>query len=160
MKTNNVLVNNLCSWPLSFRRMAGQGDIEIPGNARNFPLLSEEEVLAQIQTGNVMFTGTDNMGSHARIQIVDEEKRKELFGLGDIETSAPILLNEERSFEESVKELLAIRTKTKFNEQLNAMVKTDAEKRMLVELAFNAGAENAESWKVDALRKLAETAKI
>ena len=46
MKTNNVLVNNLCSWPLSFRRMAGQGDIEIPGNARNFPLLSEEEVLA------------------------------------------------------------------------------------------------------------------
>lgn len=70
MKTNNVLVNNLCSWPLSFRRMAGQGDIEIPGNARNFPLLSEEEVLAQIQTGNVMFTGTDNMGSHARIQIV------------------------------------------------------------------------------------------
>lgn len=155
MKTNNVLVNNLCSWPLSFRRMAGQGDIEIPGNARNFPLLSEEEVLAQIQTGNVMFTGTDNMGSHARIQIVDEEKREELFGLGDIETSTPVLLNEE-----SVKELLAIRTKTKFNEQLNAMVKTDAEKRMLVELAFNAGAENAESWKVDALRKLAETAKI
>ena len=64
------------------------------------------------------------------------------------------------TIEESVKELLAIRTKTKFNEQLNAMVKTDAEKRMLVELAFNAGAENAESWKVDALRKLAETAKI
>ena len=133
MKTNNVLVNNLCSWPLGFRRLAGQGDIAIPGKARNFPLLSEEEVLAQIQTGNVMFTGTDGMGNHARIQIVDEAKRKEL---------------------------LAIRSKAKFNEQLEAMVKTDAEKRMLVELAFSVGAEDAESWKVDALRKLAETAKV
>ena len=147
MKTNNVLVNNLCSWPLGFRRLAGQGDIAIPGK--------EEEVLAQIQTGNVMFTGTDGMGNHARIQIVDEAKRKELFGLGDAEVSTPILLNEE-----SVKELLAIRSKAKFNEQLEAMVKTDAEKRMLVELAFSAGAEDAESWKVDALRKLAETAKV
>ena len=149
MKTNNVLVNNLCSWPLGFRRLAGQGDIAIPGKARNFPLLSEEEVLAQIQTG------TDGMGNHARIQIVDEAKRKELFGLGDTEVSTPILLNEE-----SVKELLAIRSKAKFNEQLEAMVKTDAEKRMLVELAFSVGAEDAESWKVDALRKLAETAKV
>ena len=100
MKTNNVLVNNLCSWPLGFRRLAGQGDIAIPGKARNFPLLSEEEVLAQIQTGNVMFTGTDGMGNHARIQIVDEAKRKELFGLGDQvalstlpkSTTAPIAL--------------------------------------------------------------------
>lgn len=102
-----------------------------------------------------MFTGTDGMGNHARIQIVDEAKRKELFGLDDAEVSAPILLNEE-----SVKELLAIRSKAKFNEQLEAMVKTDAEKRMLVELAFNVGAEDAESWKVDVLRKLAETAKV
>ena len=133
----------------------GAGRYRNSGQSSEFPLLSEEEVLAQIQTGNVMFTGTDGMGNHARIQIVDEAKRKELFGLGDAEVSTPILLNEE-----SVKELLAIRSKAKFNEQLEAMVKTDAEKRMLVELAFSAGAEDAESWKVDALRKLAETAKV
>lgn len=155
MTTNNVLVNNLCSWPLSFRRIAGQGDIEIPGNARNFPLLSFDEVMAQIQTGNVMFTGTDNMGSHARIQIVDEAKRKELFGLGDVEVGPPALLNEE-----SVKELLAIRQKAKFNDRLAEMVKTDAEKKMLVEIAFKVGAENSEAWKVDALRKLADSTKI
>ena len=155
MTTNNVLVNNLCSWPLSFRRLAGQGDIEIPGNARNFPLLSFEEVMAQIQTGNVMFTGTDNMGNHARIQIVDEAKRKELFGLGEVEVAPPALLDED-----SVKELLAIRQKGKFNERLTEMVKTDAEKKMLVDLAFKVGAEDAETWKVDALRKLADTAKV
>lgn len=155
MTTNNVLVNNLCSWPLSFRRLAGQGDIEIPGNARNFPLLSFEEVMAQIQTGNVMFTGTDSMGNHARIQIVDEAKRKELFGFGEVEIAPPALLDEE-----SVKELLAIRQKGKFNERLTEMVKTDAEKKMLVDLAFKVGAEEAETWKVDALRKLADTAKV
>lgn len=155
MTTNNVLVNNLCSWPLSFRRIAGQGDIEIPGNARNFPLLSFEEVMAQIQTGNVMFTGTDSMGNHARIQIVDEAKRKELFGLGGTEIAPPTLLNEE-----SVKELLAIRQKGKFNDRLAEMIRTDAEKKMLVDLAFKVGAEEAEAWKVDALRKLADTAKV
>lgn len=155
MATNNVPVNNLCSWPLSFWRKAGQGDIEIPANAKNYPLLSYEEVLAQIQTGNVMFVGTDGMGSHARIQIVNEEQRKELFGLNDVDAPDPTVLNAE-----TVKALLAIRSKTKFNEQLNSLVKTNAEKKMLVDLAFEAGAAEAESWKVDALRKLAETANI
>lgn len=155
MATNNVLVNNLCSWPLNFRRLAGQGDIAIPANARSFPLLSEEEVLSQIQTGNIMFTGTDGMGNHARIQIIDEAMRKKLFGLDGAEIEAPTLLNEE-----SVKELLSVRSKAKFSERMAAMVKTDAEKRMLVELAFKAGANEVESWKVDALRELAKTANL
>lgn len=152
---NNVLVNNLCAWPLSFWRKAGQGDIEIPANARNYPLLSFEEVLAQIQTGNRMFTGTDGMGNHARIQIVDDEQRKQLFGMESVETDAPTLLDLD-----AVKALLAIRTKAKFNEQLQAMVTTTAEKKMLVELAKQAGADDAESWKVDALRALADTAAV
>lgn len=155
MATNNVLVNNLCSWPLSFKRLAGQGDIYIQGNARNFPLLTEEEVTAQIQSGNPMFTGTDGMGNHARIQIVDEAKRKELFNLENVEVPAPTMLDEK-----SVKALLAVKTKTEFTKKLAEMVKTDAEKRMLVELAFKAGGENAENWKVEALRKLADTAAI
>ena len=152
---NNVLVNNLCSWPLSFWRKAGQGDIEIPAKAKNYPLLSFEEVLAQIQTGNKMFTGTDGMGNHARIQIVNDEQRKQLFGLESVETEDPTLLNLE-----AVKALLAIRTKAKFNEQLQAMVKTDAEKKMLVELAKQAGSDEAEAWKVDALRELADTSTV
>lgn len=156
MATNsNVLVNNLCSWPLSFWRKAGQGDVEIPANAKNWPLLSFEEVQAQIQTGNRMFTGTDGMGNHARIQIVDDEQRKQLFGLESVETEEPALLNLD-----AVKALLAIRTKAKFHEQLQAMVTTDAEKKMLVELAKQAGSDEAEAWKVDALRELADTAAV
>ena len=82
MATNNVLVNNLCAWPLYFKRVIGVGDVSIPANARKFATLSFEEVQAQIQMGNVMFTGTDGMGSHARIQIIDDETRRELFSVG------------------------------------------------------------------------------
>lgn len=152
MATNSVLVNNLCGWPLYFNRATGQGSVEIPPNVKGFPLLSYEEVLAQIQIGNKMFIGTDGMGNHARIQIVDEAQRKALFGLEDVETSAPIVVSLE-----TVKELLAIRGKQKFHDRLAEMVKTDAEKKMLVELAYKAGAEDCEAYKLDALRKIAET---
>lgn len=155
MATNNVLVNNLCGWPLYFKRSTGMGDIEIPANAKGFPMLSFEEVLTQIQLGNKMFTGSDGMGNHARIQIVNDEQRKALFGVEGLDVDAPAVVDLE-----SVKALLAIRSKAKFNEQLNRMVATNAEKKMLLELADKAGAEEAESWKVDALRELAKTAGV
>lgn len=155
MATENVLVNNLCAWPLYFHRAIGVGDIKIPANAKNYPLLTKEEVTAQIQLGNTMFVGTDAFGNHARIQIVDDALRKELFGIESAEVEAPIVVDAE-----SVKALLSIRSKAKFKEQLEKMVKTDAEKKMLVELAFEAGADEAESWKVDALREIAQTANI
>lgn len=155
MATNNVLVNNLCAWPLYFKRVIGVGDVSIPANARKFATLSFEEVQAQIQMGNVMFTGTDGMGSHARIQIIDDETRRELFSVGGTDADDPFVLDLA-----AVKALLAIKKKKEFNEQLQAMVKTDAEKKMLVELAQQAGSDEAESWKVDALRALADTATV
>lgn len=152
---NNVLVNNLCSWPLYFNRAEGHGSYMIPANAKGFPLLSMEEVKTQIQMNNPLFIGTDGMGSHARIQIVDDALRREAFGLSEDIKQEPIVLNDE-----SVKTLLGIRGKAKFKEKLEQLVHTEAEKRMLVDLAFANGAENAESWKVDALRALAEDTKI
>lgn len=151
---NNVLINNLCNWDLYFRRATGMGDVKIPANAKNFPLLSFEEVQAQIQLGNVMFAGTDGMGGHARIQIVDEAQRNTLFGIEN-HAAEPVVLTQE-----AVKELLAIKSKAKFNDKLSQLVKTNAEKKMLVKIAFDVGAEEAESWKVDALRKLGETAEL
>ena len=159
MATNNVLINNLCDWPLYMSRrtgvaVGGGASITIPASAKNFPLLTFDEVQAQIQWGNKMFTGTDGQGSHARIQIVSEEQRKKLFQLDGLEdVTPPNLLTAD-----AVKALLAIRGKAKFNERLAELVQTDAEKKMLVELANSVGAEDAEAWKVDALRKLAETA--
>lgn len=152
---NNVLVNNLCSWPLYFNRAEGHGSFMIPANAKGFPLLSMDEIKTQIQMNNPLFVGTDGMGSHARIQFVNDAERREAFGLGEEIKQEPIILNDA-----SIKELLAIKTKTKFKDKLNQLVHTEAEKRMLVDIAFANGAENAEAWKVDALRELAKDVKI
>ena len=152
---NNVLVNNLCSWPLYFNRAEGHGSYMIPANAQGFPLLSMDEIKTQIQMNNPLFIGTDGMGSHARIQIPDDAQRREAFGLSEDSKEEPVLLNDE-----SIKELLSIKTKTKFKERLSKLVHTEAEKRMLVDIAFANGAEDAESWKVDALRELSKEAKI
>lgn len=145
----NVKINNLCDWPLYFNRIMGVGSVEIPANVRNFALLSFEEVQAQIQTNNPFFVGTDRLGSHARLQIVDEQQRRELFGMEE-EMPQPELLDAG-----AVQELLKIRSKAKFAERLQSIVQTVAEKRMLLQLAEQAGSENVESWKVDMIRELA-----
>lgn len=155
MADNKIRVNNLCAWPLYFNRITGQGSFSIPESAKNYPLDTEDEIMAQIQNGNRFFVGTDGLGSHARIQIVDDDVRKRVFGLNDDEVSGQMILTVE-----SVRDLLSIRSKSKFNEQLQQLVHTEAEKKMLVDLAFESGAANAESWKVDALREIAATASL
>lgn len=148
----NVLVNNLCSWDLGFRRYSGVGEIVIPANAKNYPSLSFEEIQMQIQNNNRMFTGTDGLGSHARIQIVDEEQRRKLFGLDESGVQEEQML----LTVDAVKSLLAIRGKAKFKAKLAEMVQTNAERRVLLDVAKDAGAENAEAWKMEELRKASE----
>lgn len=151
MSNKNVVLNNLCAWDLYFNRANGLGSVKIPASAKGFAMLDFDEIKTQIQLGNKFFVGTDGMGDHARLEIVDAKIRAELFGLPDDAKNDPTLLNEE-----SVKELLDIKSKSKFNDRLNQLVKTTAEKKMLVQMAFAAGAEEREAWKVDALRKMAE----
>ena len=144
MAKNNVRVNNLCDWPLYFSRIDGVGSVMIPRKAKNFALLSFDEVQSQIQVDNKMFTGEDGLGSHARIQIVDEAQRRELFGLDESVPLDPVQLDAE-----AVKGLLAINTKAKFQARLNELA-----------LAEEVGSDSVAAWKVDALRELASTASL
>lgn len=155
MAKNDVRVNNLCDWPLYFSRIDGVGSVMIPRKAKNFALLSFDEVQSQIQVDNKMFTGEDGLGSHARIQIVDEAQRRELFGLDESVPLDPVQLDAE-----AVKGLLAINTKAKFQARLNELVKTNAEKKTLLALAEEVGSDSVAAWKVDALRELASTASL
>lgn len=151
----NIKVNNLCPWNLYFNRIIGQGGIEVPANVKNFQVISFEEAQAQIQSGNVMFVGTDGMGSHARIQICDEAVRKELFGLEE-SADAPITQLDI----EAVKDLLKTNSKASFEKKLYSLVKTDAEKHCLIALAEEAGLDDCALWKADRIRALAKTASI
>ncbi|MCM1220762.1 MAG: hypothetical protein NC548_40355 [Lachnospiraceae bacterium] len=151
--TDKVLIDNLCSWPLHFKRLNGIGDVRVPANAKNFALLDVSEVQMQIQIGNNLFVGRgDSQGDHARLYIVDDEQRKALLGLDDTPNEDVTVVNAE-----SVAALLAIRTKKDFKEHLEALVKTDAEKKMIVKLAKDAGGDDVAAWKMEAISALAET---
>lgn len=156
--TDKVLINNLCSWNIYFKRLNGVGDIRIPGGAKNFAALDVAEVQMQIQMGNNLFIGDglERNGDHARLYIVDDEQRKELLGLtvGDSNEDVTVLN------EDTVTELLSIRSKEKFNERLQALVKTDAEKKMIVDIANKVGGEDVAAWKMKAINELAETAAL
>lgn len=142
-----VAIDNLTNWDLYFSRIGGVGDIKVPASVKNFGMIPFEEIQMQIQTGNVMFIGSDGIGSHARLRIVDDEARATLFGMEeDVKVDVLTL--------DAVKALLAIKAKPAFNKRLGEMVTTDAEKRMIVELAKQAGAADAEAWKVEAIEKL------
>lgn len=152
--TEKVLINNLCDWALYFRRLNGVGDIRVPARVTNFALLDAAEVQMQIQSGNKLFIGNDEAhpGDHARLFIVDENQRKVLLGY-DVETGEDALvLNAE-----SVTNLLAIKKKEEFQRQLTELVKTDAEKKMVVQLAKESGGDDVAAWKMEAINQLAET---
>lgn len=151
--TDKVLIDNLCNWPLYFRRLNGIGDIRVPAKVKGYAMLDVAEVQMQIQSGNRMFVGNDpsHPGSHARLFIADEEQRKALFGIEDA-VSDVLVLNAE-----TVKQLLAIRKKDEFNARLAALVTNDAEKKMIAEIARENGGDDVAAWKMDAINKLADS---
>jgi hypothetical protein len=151
--TDKVYLDNLCDWPLYFRRLNGIGDIAIPAKAKNFTGVDVAEAQMQIQSGNHMFIGTDGMGGHARIRIVDDEQRKALLGYDDGGDAIALTAD-------SLRELFAVKRKDAFQQQLEALVTTNAEKRMVQRLAKEAGGDDAASWKMDAINALAETAEL
>lgn len=155
--TDKVSLNNLCGWPLYFRRANGLGDVRVPANAKNFAAIDVAEVQMQIQLNNPLFTGTGEgrQGDHARLFIVDDEQRKALLGYDDgADDDATVLIAK------NVKELLAINNKNKFQARLEELVKTDAEKKMVQQLAKESGGDEVAAWKIAAINEIAETATI
>ena len=71
-----IQIRNLCNWALSFKRIDSIGDVLIPANSTM--RIARGEVFTQAQSGNNLFTGTDGLGSHARIYIDDRDTRVEL----------------------------------------------------------------------------------
>ena len=147
------MIDNLCKWDLYFPRANGVGDIRIPGGAKRYAALDVAEVRWQIQLNNKMFTGTDGVGGHARLRITDDAQRNALFNLRDGE-NAPDAVALTR---EAVVDLLAINNKKKFHERLAALVKTPAEKRMILNIVKEVDGEGSvAAWKMDAINAVSD----
>lgn len=72
-----VTVKNIADWTVGFqRKVDGMGDVSIA--PRGSVRISRNEIIAQCQTGNRLFLGTDNVGSHATLIISDTPTRVEV----------------------------------------------------------------------------------
>lgn len=120
-----IQIRNLCNWAVSFKRIDSIGDVLIPANTTM--RISRGEVFSQAQSNNVLFTGTDGIGSHARIYIDDRNTRVELdFESEDGKRTQNIISDDK------IKEIFAIKTKTGFEKAIKENIVTQAEMSVIV----------------------------
>lgn len=120
-----IQIRNLCNWDVSFKRIDSIGEILIPANTTI--RITRGEVFSQVQSNNVLFTGTDGFGSHARIYIVDKDTRVELdFENKDGKKTQNIISNEK------IKEMFAIKTKSAFEKAIKENIVTQAEMSAII----------------------------
>lgn len=119
-----IQIKNLCNWTVSFKRIDSVGDVLLPANTTM--RISRGEVFSQVQSNNILFTGTDGLGSHARIYIDDKDTRVELDFESDDGKKPQNTISDTK-----IKEIFALKTKTAFEKAIKENVITQAEKSVL-----------------------------
>lgn len=147
--TDRVSIDNLVGWNLDFISSEANRDITIPSNVKGFKQLSVAEVDGQVKLGNKFFCGVDGFGNNAYIKINDKDVKDFVFGTNSSESAEEILLTLD-----NVKKLLSTSPKATFEKELAKLVVTEAEKKMIVSLAKEAGIEEVEGYKKTSIEKL------
>ena len=149
---DRVSIDNLMNWNLYFEGIESSKDMMIPGRVKDWKQMSVAEIDAQIKAGNKFFSGIDGLGTNAHIKINSDEVRKYVFGI-ETESEDEKLPKQKVLDLEAVKELLSITPKAKFEEKLLEVVVTPAEKKMITQLAKEAGVDNVEAYKANLIEK-------
>jgi hypothetical protein len=125
-----VTVKSIAGWETGFNRILEFGSVSVVpyGSIR----ISRNEIIAQIQNGNVAFSGTDGRGSHATYYIEDKPTRIEV-GFEDKE-HAQLFLNED-----IVKKLFNIKEQKAFENAFREAVVTRAEKKAVLSIVKKLG---------------------
>lgn len=119
-----VTVRNLAGWDVTFSRLQeGVGDVIIVANGQQ--RLSRNEIAAQVNNNNTLFSGWDGHGSHATLYIDDAPTRK---WVGFEENGK----HQKIFTQELVKKLFAMPQHT-YEEKLPVYIRTRAEKYALME---------------------------
>lgn len=114
-----VTVRSIAPWTTGFQRVETIGDVTIPANGS--VRLSRSEIIAQVQNGNVLFTGVDSRGSHATLYIEDEPTRIEVdFDIKEEKITQKVITVD------AVKKLFEYKTMKTFEEKLKELILTRA----------------------------------
>lgn len=119
-----VVVRNIAPWSVGFsRKYDGVGDISIPANGTIS--LRRNEIIIQSQSGNKLFNGIDERGSHATLYVDDAFTRKELeFDTEETKQDSFVNLN--------IKELFK-KSQSAFETEFKSAIRTRAEKCAVME---------------------------
>lgn len=121
-----ITIRNLANWTVGFKRIKSNGDCSIP--AKGTTRITRNEVIAQVQNGNKLLSGIDNVGSHATIIIEDAPTRVELgFESEDGKIKQKVLT------EDVVVKMFEYKTISTFEKYLKENVVTRAEKFAIIE---------------------------
>lgn len=122
-----VTVRSIAPWTTGFQRVETIGDVTIPANGS--VRLSRSEIIAQVQNGNVLFTGVDSRGSHATLYIEDKPTRIEVdFDIKEEKITQKVITVD------AVKKLFEYKTMKTFEEKLKELVLTRAEKHAIANI--------------------------
>ena len=146
--TDRTSIDNLVGWNLGFISSEANRDITIPANVKGFKQLTVAEIDGQVKLGNKFFCGIDGFGNNAYIKINDKNVMDYIFGTNNDTEEVSLLTLE------SVKKLLSTSPKAAFEKELAKLVITDAEKKMIITLAKEAGIEDVEGYKKTSLEKV------
>jgi hypothetical protein len=146
--TDRVSIDNLVNWNLDFISSEANKDITIPAGVKGFKQLSVAEIDGQVKLGNRFFCGVDGFGNNAYIKINDDKVNAFIFGSDESSTDVSLLTLE------NVKKLLSTSPKVAFEKELTRLIVTEAEKKMIVSLATEAGIEEVEGYKKTAIEKI------
>ena len=122
--SENITIKNLTSFPVGFRRINGQGEVNLPPNTA--VLCDRAEVISQVQSGNKQFCGEDYNPAHPYIYI-DDKATRIYVGL-ETETEEQSIISEDK-----IKAAFAIKTKKGFEQAISELAVTFAEKKLLVD---------------------------
>lgn len=120
-----VNVKNIANWKVGFQRIETIGDVTIQPNATM--RLQRSEIIAQVNSGNTLFTGIDGRGSHATLFIDDKPTRIEV----DFDSEDGQLV--QHCFSDNIVERLFAFNQARFEDELPKYIRTRAEKYAIVD---------------------------
>lgn len=120
-----VTVKNIAGWNVGFARIDSSGDVTITADGST--KLTRNEIIAQVQNGNKLFTGLDGNGAHATLFIDDDATRQEV-GF-DSETNKQVVFSDS-----VVTGLFASKSRFEtFQNKLTEAIQTRAEKYAIIQ---------------------------
>lgn len=121
-----VTVKNIAGWTVGFARIDSIGDVTITADGST--KLTRNEIIAQVQIGNKLFTGVNGDGSHATLFIDDEPTRKEVGFDSEDGKEKQSVFNDD-----VVKQMFAVKGQPTLEKVLRETIKTRAEKYAIIQ---------------------------